>query len=294
MVAPLSAVVAPAQGAAMPVINACELGRPVHLLGLLCQRGHEDMSAILDLYFAARQGPRLRLGELSHRRTSSPLREARWIAFDTPLGRIGFAAERPVVLALLASRHGLENWHEPDLSILALPETATEHRLAGQLGLRLMRALVARLQAGLDEPDSVPPVITALATRPGHTAPLGERAWQLHTTLGLQGGDVLGQLRFALEHSVVEQLLRRLAPRRHSRAPRLATGPALRQQLPLALHARLLEKRLPLGDVLDLRPGHVLPVDLNHASVRVLDTPLLNARVVEHKGKLCLTAFQEP
>lgn len=288
-----NAIISPTLGAAMPVLNPCELGRPVHLLGRLCQRAHTDLSSALDTHFAPRQGPRLCLGELEHLRTSTALREARWIAFDTPIGRIGFAAERPVVLALLACRHGLEDWHVPDLAVLALPETATEHRLATQLGQRLVGVLVTRLLAGLNETASEPPVVTPQPVRPGAGAPLGERAWQLHAALGLQGGEVMGQLRWALDSAAVDHLLRRLAPQRRARGTPLADAATLRQRLPLQLLARLVEKRLPLGDVLDLRPGHVLPIDIHHARVRIQDTPVFNAALVEHKGKLCLTAFQE-
>lgn len=61
----------------------------------------------------------------------------------------------------------------------------------------------------------------------------------------------------------------------------------------MLLDVRLLEKPLSLGDVTALRPGSVLPVDLGLATVRIQDSPVFKASVVEHGGKLCLTSLQE-
>ena len=55
----------------------------------------------------------------------------------------------------------------------------------------------------------------------------------------------------------------------------------------------LAQKTLPLGELLGLRPGDVLPIPLESATVRIQDKPVLKALVVEHKGRLCLTQLQE-
>jgi flagellar motor switch protein FliM len=63
--------------------------------------------------------------------------------------------------------------------------------------------------------------------------------------------------------------------------------------LQLTLVARLLEKQMPLGSLLDTRIGDVIPVSLGTSDVLVGDSRLFTASITEHKGKLCLTAFED-
>ena len=84
-----------------------------------------------------------------------------------------------------------------------------------------------------------------------------------------------------------------MAPARE-RQPQSATPQApLPNRLPLTLQARLLEQELPLGTLLDLHVGDVLPVRLGLADVLVDDSRLFKAAVAEHQGKLCLTSFED-
>jgi hypothetical protein len=49
---------------------------------------------------------------------------------------------------------------------------------------------------------------------------------------------------------------------------------------------------MPLGRLLDLRPGEVLPVRLGATDVLIDDARLFTATVAERQGKLCLTSFK--
>ena len=51
--------------------------------------------------------------------------------------------------------------------------------------------------------------------------------------------------------------------------------------------------RQALGLLLDTRVGDVIPVSLGETEVLVDNERLMTARVAEHKGKLCLTAFED-
>ncbi|KLV06619.1 flagellar motor switch protein FliM [Photobacterium aquae] len=60
-------------------------------------------------------------------------------------------------------------------------------------------------------------------------------------------------------------------------------------QAPVRLHSTLAERRLNLGQVMDLRPGDVIPVELpEQVTVRAGSTPLFKARVAENNASLVL------
>ncbi|WP_144007017.1 FliM/FliN family flagellar motor switch protein, partial [Pelomonas sp. KK5] len=61
----------------------------------------------------------------------------------------------------------------------------------------------------------------------------------------------------------------------------------------LKLVARLLETELPLGELMALQPGAVIPVSLGATEVLVDGERLFTASVAEHQGKLCLTSFAD-
>jgi flagellar motor switch protein FliM len=75
--------------------------------------------------------------------------------------------------------------------------------------------------------------------------------------------------------------------------PRAAeTARPFPHRLGLTLTARLLQQEMPLGRLLDLRPGEVLPVRLGATDVLIDDARLFTATVAERQGKLCLTSFK--
>jgi len=89
-------------------------------------------------------------------------------------------------------------------------------------------------------------------------------------------------------------VLKRLSEGQVMRKPQqLPQAAELPRQLTLTLKARLLEQTLPLGELLDLRPGTVLPVRLKATEVLVDGSRLFTAAVAEHQGKLCLTSFAD-
>ena len=97
-----------------------------------------------------------------------------------------------------------------------------------------------------------------------------------------------------LDDAAMGRLLRSIAPSREKAAkPAAQQAQPVAARLALMLTGRLLEKELPLGDVLDLRPGDVIPVSLGLADVLVDDSRLFTAAVTEHTGKLCLTSFDD-
>lgn len=287
-------IIGPARGALMTVIDTCELGRPVHVLDRFCEVLHADLAAAVESLFATRTTPGFQLGRIEHSRRVHPHRPLRWFLFDTAAGRLGFSIDRQAALALLARRLGMSNWSQLDQETLQRSETATEQRLAAQVGKRLVQCLSARLLSGLQEraaTDTGPAVLDT--ERHGFGSPTDAQALFLGCDLLDAQGRPMGRLNWVLEDCALDALLRALAPPRRKPAKKPIDPTTLRRQLPMLLDVRLLEKPLSLGDVMALRPGSVLPVDLGLATVRIQDSPVLRASVVEHGGKLCLTSLQE-
>jgi flagellar motor switch protein FliM len=67
----------------------------------------------------------------------------------------------------------------------------------------------------------------------------------------------------------------------------------LAQRLQVTLAGRLVSKEVTLGALFDLRIGDVIPISLHRADVMLEDSRLYTAAVTEHKGKLCLTSFED-
>ncbi|MBO9689694.1 MAG: hypothetical protein J7598_24090 [Mitsuaria chitosanitabida] len=101
-------------------------------------------------------------------------------------------------------------------------------------------------------------------------------------------------LSLILDGAYLQPLLRRLSEQhRPARSGSAVGAPPLTRRLTLTLQARLLERELDLGSVLDLAPGALIPIRLADATVMVEGSALMSAAVAEHQGKLCLTSFQD-
>lgn len=286
-------IIGPARGALMTVIDTCELGRPVHVLDRFCEILRADLAMAVDSLFATRTGPGFQLGRIEHSRRVQPHRPLRWFLFHTGAGRLGFSIDRPAALALLSRRLGMNNASQLEQETLQRSETATEQRLAAQVGQRLVQCLCARLLCGLQDRPTDTAAAVPDTERHGFGSPTDAQALFLGCDLLDAQGQALGRLNWVLEDGALEALLRALAPPRRKPAKKPIDPTTLRRQLPMRLDVRLLEKPLSLGDVMALRPGSVLPVDLGLATVRIQDSPVFKASVVEHGGKLCLTSLQE-
>jgi flagellar motor switch protein FliM len=105
-----------------------------------------------------------------------------------------------------------------------------------------------------------------------------------------------GALRILLDEAWSNSLLQALAPVRkraaHPTGGNPVTAKSIGAQLQVTLIARLLEKRVTVGTLLDMRPGDVIPVSLRTSDVLIGDSRLFRAAVAEHRGKLWLTSFE--
>ncbi len=283
-------ILPPAAGARLTALDPCELGRPIHALDSLFQLTQQDLDQTLAAAFPGRVGAPVRLGGVSHGRTNPIETTLRWATYRSGAGRSAFAIERSALTALLARRYGSTDW---ELGARCVPplETATEQRLAAQLGQVLSQALMRRIGAGEHTAADEPP-LQLEQNLPTTRCPISGPTMFLWAQV-LAGSAPLGLVVFALDSDTLATALRQLAPARRQSAARAADGASLRRALPLRLDVRLAQKTLPLGELLGLKPGDVLAISLDTATVRVQDNPVLKAMVVENKGRLCLTNLQE-
>lgn len=282
-----------AKPSAVTVLDSRTLGRPMHLLGALAERFGADVSELLRQGLNRRYAIGLQVAGAVIRQRSHASEPVRWNVYASPAGRIGIAVPRALVLRLLLCRYG--DTEAAPLEPETVAVTASEERLSTKLGQQLAVALARRIEAGLPPPGVAAEAAGADPAVPFHSeSALPTGLWQLDLTVSEPNQATQHVLRFSLDDGCMHQLLDRLGrgrtPARDAAA--VATQP-LAGRLKLRLTARLVQQRLPLGAILDLQPGSVLPIPQPTAVVLVKDSPLFSASVAEHKGRLWLTAFQD-
>lgn len=269
------------------------LGRPVHLLEAFAKRCGCDLAEALRLGLNKRYGTRFEVTHTAMRRQAQALPGRRWAVASLPEGRLALSLDRRLVLRVLDCRYG-EPTVSSQVSGESRPMTSTEERLAQKLALSWLALLAQRLRDGLTPARTE----QASSTLPqprwlGEGAePVG--AWTLELGVDEPGSGGTHSLLLTLDDAWMRLLLERLRSRRPLPQDDVDAGRgALSGRLQLQLQARLLSRRLTLGEVLDLRPGSVIPVSLQGTDVLVKDVRLFTATVAEHKGKLWLTAFND-
>lgn len=218
---------------------------------------------------------------------------ARWLSFDVPSGKIGFSLERQVLLSVLNyrySRSGSKPLPPQDPATVRI--TGTEERLVVVLGQHLAGALAERVRLNLAAAGHPAPGLPDdWKAMPGAHPVKG--SWVICVAVSDVAAGVRGNVWFSLDKSIMTAVLHGLLPERiqAKRAPQSVRPLASRLQV--TLQGRLLSKEMPLGSLFELRVGDVIPVSLNRTDVLLDESRLFTAAVSEHKGKLCLTSFED-
>jgi flagellar motor switch protein FliM len=274
------------------VLDPRFLGRPVHLLPLFTARLREDLAELFRAGMNRRYRAAFEVGEIGMACVDEPEHAGRWLRYEAPTGGIGFAIERNVLLGAIHYRYGTRESASADKETQPpARETATEERLAATLGAQFVGAVAARI-------DAWPGIATeahefrAIGAWP---APIA-KAWTIKAAIGESKLGIQGSLWFTLDDAWMSRLLRHLAVPRETKQKEAAGNDGsepLTQRLQLRLTGRLLQKELPLGTLLDLQIGEVIPISLGPTEVLVEDARLFRAVVAERAGKLCLTSFED-
>ncbi len=306
------------------VLDPCLLGRPVHLLHIFAAQLRDDLAQSMRLNMNRRYWGGFQVDEVAFSRLEGNDIRSRWLSFAAPAGQIAFAMERKVLLSVLNYRYGgaakakpevkaepapdakapAETKAEPKLDTAAAVDentvrvTATEERLAVVLGQQLCGILAGRIELNLpasDKPDSVEgegdsAADTEFKPQPGSPPPKG--SWAVTVTVADVLSGATGQFWFALDKQLMASVLRGLL-RDRDNGKKAKTAAPLAQRLQVGLIGRLASKEVTLGSLYDLQIGDVIPISLARADVLLEDSRLFTAAVTEHKGKLCLTSFED-
>lgn len=269
----------PAPPSAPAVLDPRTLGRPVHLLPQFTGELREALGDLLRQH-NRRYRAHYQVGDVS----LAPGQGAggRWLVSDAEVGRMSCLLERNLVLSLMAHRYG-----GALADVANAQQTATEERLQALL----CRQVLGCVQQALGLPA------TEFALQHNPLSGLSPGGWMVQAVITEPEQGLSSTVLVGLDGACMDRLLRRLADGQPPRAPRPRTTQpqALARRLDVKLQARLLQQTLSLGELLDLRPGDLVPVRLNPKATQVLvdGSCLFTASVAEHQGKLCLTSFAD-
>ncbi|WP_175041981.1 FliM/FliN family flagellar motor switch protein [Duganella vulcania] len=279
------------------VLDPCLLGRPVHLLHIFAAQLRDDLSQSMRLNMNRRYWGGFQVEDVAFSRLEGDEIRSRWLSFAAPAGHIAFSLERKVLLSVLNYRYGSGKADAAALDENTVRVTATEERLAVVLGQQLAGILAGRIELNLPvldkpapaegEPD---PADSEFKPAPGSHPPKG--SWIITVTLADIASGATGKYWFALDKTLMASVLRGLLRDRDAGKKPKAVAP-LAQRLQVGLVGRLASKEVPLGSLYDLQVGDVIPISLNRADVLLEDSRVFTAAVTEHKGKLCLTSFED-
>lgn len=281
---------APTGGASYQVLNPRTLGRPVHLIDQFVAQIREDLSerfcAELNRRYRANfiVGP-VSLTHFGPEHDPPPRR----LNYRVATGLMGFALDRDVLLCILGYRFGAHGE-----SAASEPASASEERLATQLGSRLVGIVADRVEA--EPPHALDPNARTGAEVAETSAGMRtEDAWILRAEITEHTRQAQGALWFLLDAACIERLLNGLSSARlRAASPRpSAADLPLPARLQFTLTARLLDTEIPLGVLLDSSIGDVIPVSLGGADVLIGSSRLFTASIAENRGKLCLTSFAD-
>jgi flagellar motor switch protein FliM len=291
------------------VLDPCLLGRPVHLLPAFAAGLAEAIGAEMASPGGRRHWGAYRLEHLAFERAPEQP-GLRWLGVSGPYGVAAIAFERTLLLGLLEGRYARR---QPTTSAAVQQSpvlervTATEERLAVTLAQQLASQLDARIADGLARLDSAPaPVKAGAGAAIVPAGAPGKTGWVLRAVLRAQYGRretdeptqaaPEGQIWIGLDHALMACVLQGIkADRGAVRAAGGARMPGepLATRLEVKLDGCLVSKEITLATLFGLQVGDVIPVALGRADVVLDNSRLFTAAVAEHKGKLCLTSFED-
>ncbi|MFP5393753.1 MAG: FliM/FliN family flagellar motor switch protein, partial [Gammaproteobacteria bacterium] len=206
----------------------------------------------------------------------------RWLAVREGQGEVAVAFERTLLVGLLEARYGGKGRGQPLRDPGSERVSATEERLAHTLTLQLARTLSARVGAGA----------VKLSAHAQATASPAGSSWVVEVVLRQAQGGGAARCWLAPAPAMMDTILKMLAPQRE-RATVRATPAPLASTLKVRLDGRLASKDITLEALFALQVGDVIPVNVGRADVLLDEARLFTAAVAEHKGQLCLTAFED-
>src|SRR5450830_1232686 len=278
------------------VLDSCLLGRPVHLLHVFGAQLRDDLAAALRQPMSRRYWGSFQIDAVTLSRVEQEDSSNRWLSFASSAGQAGFSLERQILLSVLNYRYGSggsAGAKSPLPDPAQVRVTATEERLAVVLGQQLVSSLFTRIHKNLQTVGKSSDIDASaeLAVQSGVHPARG--SWIVNVALSDVQAGLSGHFWFSLDKRLMADVLRGLLPERAQAKKALRSVRPLASRLQVTLEGRLVSKQVQLGALFDLRVGDVIPVSLSRTDVMLDDSRLFTAAVSEHKGKLCLTSFED-
>ncbi|MGH8852894.1 MAG: FliM/FliN family flagellar motor C-terminal domain-containing protein [Telluria sp.] len=274
------------------------LGRPVHLLPKFARRFAEALGTAMGGPGGRRYWGAYRLAHLAFERAPDD-DSLRWLAVSGPLGTAAVAFERSLLLGLLEGRYGRKNAAPAASGAARDPAlervTATEERLAATLTAQLAEQLHARVAEGMAAAGTDAFLAAELEAPAAASAP-GKAGWVIRVTLRAPQGaqdEIESHCWIGLDHELMAHVLQGLKEERSAGRSQRPAGDGLSTGLFVKLAGRLATKEVTLAALFELKVGDVIPVSVGRADVLLDESRLFTAAVAEHKGKLCLTNFED-
>lgn len=258
----------------------------MHLLPAFAAAFAEDMTAMLSAPGWRRYWSSFELAEVAFERAPDG-GALRWLGASGPHGGAAVAFERALLVGLLEARYSGKGPARALRDPAGERVTATEERLAHSLTQQVFEVLAMRVRvaagaAGVEVASA--PLSQVAAATPG------KNAWALAITLREPQGGSTARCYMAPDARMMGLILQALQPERPQRArPAESIGASLK----VKLDGRLVTHEITLEALFGLKVGDVIPVSVGRADVLLDEARLFTAAVAEHKGKLCLTSFED-
>lgn len=263
-------------------IDVNKLGRAYHKIPKIITEKFDSIESRLGIFFLKKYRMNVVLQSMSFD-TNCHLKNAQ--IFENTYGNIGFEINRSFLLNILHTYYGLSKDSSPVACDIHQPVTKTEERLKNKLGHEL--AQLAMVQEILAEP---------LELRNDYSSVINQWAWSIQ--FWLEGYD---EYCFAilLDAHHVDILLASLREKSSQDEKQHKNLSALQIEhmfvsMPLSLTGKLASINLTVSQLMDIKPGDILPVSLNNPLPVYIGTEhLFNSTIAEDHGKIFFTDFND-
>jgi flagellar motor switch protein FliM len=198
--------------------------------------------------------------------------------YRSPLGKVGFSIDRSLLTEALECYYGgtsLPGTEEP-------PVSTSEQRLRGRLGVDITQLFARSVLAG-----------NTFGKLENHDNAYDQAEWEyiaeFKFSSHLSGGQA--SVLIYLDTHLVDELTSRLS--RPAPTPQSSSALNGIRDLPVRLDCVLASLQMPLSQVLNLRPGDILPVRmLERCEVQINQQKLFRGSILEDDGSLLLTSLE--
>ena len=263
-------------------IDVNKLGRAYHKIPRIITEKFDSIESRLSIFFLKKYRMNVTLQSMTFD-TNCHIKNTQ--IFDDIYGNIGFEINRSFLLNILHTYYGLSKDSNSAACDIHQPATKTEERLKNKLGHEL--AQLVMVQEVLAE---------QLELRNDYSSVINQWAWSIQ--LWLEGYDEYC-FSILLDSHHVDILLASLREKIHQNETLHKNLSALQIEhmfvsMPLSLTGKLASTNLTISQLMDIKPGDILPLSLNDPLPIYIGTEhIFNSTIAEDHGKIFFTDFND-